>query len=231
MVPGGFDVDFRDGGASGDAHARDQLTDAESRRVGDSDSVLALIAAQGFGIRIDDTRLRGARRDDITERVAQAAEDDVTLVEDEAAREGVTRAREGRGVARELGGTGSVGVIEDESDRAGAVVDDVGADRQLAAGGGRRRVAQLVDVEVAADVRGARGEPAVADRVVGTVTVLADQHAAGGQGEAEAGEVDGAGGGAVLEETQGVDRAVSGEDDALVLEVGVVGGEGGREAG
>ena len=231
MVPGGFDVDRRDGGAGGDAHARDQLTDTERRRVGDGDGAFALIAAQGFGIRIDDTRLRGARRDDITERVAQAAEDDVTLVEDEAAREGVTRAREGRGVVREEGGAGGVGIIEDEADRAGAVVDHVGADRQLAAGGAGRRVAELVDVEVATDARGARGEAAVADRVVGTVAVLGHHQAAGGQGKAETAEVDGARGGAALEETQGVDRAVGGQRDGLVLEVGVVGGDGGREVG
>ena len=88
-----------------------------------------------------------------------------------------------------------------------------------------------MDVEVAADARGARGERTVADRVVGTVAVLADHQAAGGQGEGEPAEVDGAGGGGVLVKTQGIDRAVGGQGDALVLEVRVVGGDGGREIG
>ena len=220
----GGGVDRGDDRAGGDADARDLLTDLEGGGVGDGDRVGAREAAVLDHV-VEDGRLGRASRDDVT----GAAEEHVALVEDEAAGIGVGGTRERRGVIGEVSRVRGVRVVEDQADRPRAVVDHVGADGELAAGGGGGRVAELVDVEVAADAGGARGQATVAEGIVGTIAVLADHQAARRQGQDLAVQVDGAGGGAALVEAQGVDRAVTREEHALVLEVDVVRGERGRQ--
>ena len=185
----GVPVDARDRRAALDTDARDDLADLETGRVGDGDGGVALIPATETS---RDERAR-TRRDNAAIRVAGAAQDDVSLVEDGPAGVGVAGGRERGGVIDEVIGARGVRIVEQEAHGATGVVDHIGADGQLATRGAAGGVTELVDVEVATYARRARGEVTVAGEEVTTVGVLGEHEATAAERQGLAAQAQGLG--------------------------------------
>ena len=211
-------VDRRDGRAQRDAGAGDHLADGEAGRAGDRHGRAALEAARGH------EGGRAGREDGVG-----AAQDDVAVVEDRAARVGVGTGQ-GRRVISEISRTRGVRVVEQEADGTTGVVDHGGADIQLATRGAGSGVAELVEVQVAADARGTGGQVAVADDEVGAVEILGEHEAAADEGERLAAQAQRLGARGVAVHPQGIGALIGRQGDARLGRGGdVVGRQRGQQ--